>query len=369
MRMRRRASTSFAYRWMVLLLGLSLVFAACGSDDTPAPADPGEPAPADPGDDAEEAAPAPAADQRIILGHPGHLRPIWSSLVFYIAEEFGFWEKYGATVIIRPLRSGGDVTQATHTGEIDGGLTAAAPAIGAMARGANVRGVMGMDQVDWILVTADPEVQSTADLVGKQSGAMAPGDSRYLILEQILNLEGVDISDVDTIDLTGDHTGPLVAGVVDTHVIHVDELAEIRHLSDREWRVLAVQSEVMNVHYAPWVANAQSLETKPDAWVATLAGLIDTIRFMHDPANHDEIVDFLMRVVEQTDRDLVMGVYKEYIDFNWWQLDEPGIDRDVLEGTIQTQFDSGQIETLVEYDEYFTTAYWEQALELVESMG
>ncbi len=366
----RAGGAGASRRWVALALGLLLVLAACGSDDTPAPPDPASPAdPADAGDGGEQAAPAPSGDQRIILGHPGHLRPIWASLVYYVAEEFGFWEKYGATVIIRPLRSGGDVTQATHTGEIDGGLTAATAAIGAMARDANVRAVMGMDQVDWILVTADPEVQEPADLVGKQSGAMAPGDSRYLILEQLLAEYGVSISDVDTIDLTGDHTGPLIAGVVDTHIIHIDELAELRHLSDREWRVLAVQHEVMDVHYSPWVANAQSLEARPDAWVATLAGLIDAIRFMHDPANHDEIVDFLLAIVEQTDRDLVMGVYQEYIEFNWWQLDEPGIDRAIVEATIQTQFDNGAIEQVFDYDDFYTTEYYDRAMELVESMG
>ncbi len=371
---RRRASTPRVHRWLAPLLGLALVLAACGGDD-PAPADP--PPATDPGDadtdgDADDgddgdtdAAPAPATDQRLILGHPGHLRPIWASTWFYIAEEFGFFQEYGVTVALRPLRSGGDVTQATHTGEIDGGLSATAPAIGAMARDANVMGVMGLDQVDWLLVTNNPDIQTVEDLAGRQSGAMAPGDSRWLILQQILDEFGVDIDDVDTIDLTGDHIGPLIAGVVDTHVVHVDELAEVQHVTGEEWRVLTAQSDVADVHYLPLVANKDSLAQKEDAWIRAIAALIDTIRFMHDPDNFEEIVDFLVQIVDQDDRDLVAEIYQGYIDFNWWQLDEPGIDPGIVQATIDTQLEVGAIEQGFDYDHGFTTEYWERAMELV----
>lgn len=363
------------HRWLfALALGLLLALAACADDQDAAVDEPdggnGDAEDVDEGNDDGDGDDAEAAaEDRLILGHPGHLRPIWSSTWLYITEEFGFYEEYDVSVGIRPLRSGGDVTQATHTGEIDGGLTASSPAIGAMAEGASIQAIAGMDQVDWILVTNNPDIESCEDVEGHESGAMAPGDSRFLILEQILENCGVDIADVETVDTTGDHVGPLVAGVLDTHVLHIDELAQVEYQTDEDWRILERMSEVTDEHYLPFVINDESLEQKEDAVVRMLAAQIDAVRFMHDPDNFDDIADFLHGVVEQDDRDLILATYEEYIDMNWWQLDEPGIDQGLIEATIQTQHDVGNIDETFDYDEYFTTEYWDRALEMVEEGG
>ncbi|WP_166351370.1 ABC transporter substrate-binding protein [Phytoactinopolyspora limicola] len=311
---------------------------------------------------------APEAGDPITLGHPGQLNPIWVATLAYVAEEFGFYARWDLDVEFRPLVSGGDNVQAAHTGEIDVGFTGTDPFLGGVVQGIKVTGIAGLDQIDWILVTRDPQVQSCEDMTGRSSGAMAPGDTRHLVLDLILDSCGVDIADVNTVDTGagGDHVAPLVAGVLDTHVLHIDELAELRHLTDDDWRILRRLSDAVSVHYVTVVASNDVLEKRPEVIVRLLAAHIETIRFMHDPDNFDDLVPFLAEIVEQDDPDVVAEILREYLEMDWWQLDDIGLDRSVIESSIQTQLDLGNIPSAFDYDDAFDTRYWDEAFEMVE---
>ena len=57
----------------------------------------------------------------IVLGSPG-VPPVISGLLPYIADQQGFYKKYGVNVTIKSFDTGTDATRAAATGQIDAAI-------------------------------------------------------------------------------------------------------------------------------------------------------------------------------------------------------------------------------------------------------
>jgi len=226
---------------------------------------------------AETAEAAEASASTITWAHACGLPGCWYHVPMYVAQNFGFFDEYGADVTIQPFKSGGDIVQATQTGDITGGHIGTDPFLVGAPQGLNIKGIYGENKQDWILITRDPDVKECKDLAGKEIGAQAVGDARWLVLSAILDGcgEGLTIDDVQTIDPNNDYVGVIVNGVIDTEIVHLDELAQIEALTDDEWTVVAALSDLQELHYAMHVVNGDQLSENRDGIVKMTAGLID----------------------------------------------------------------------------------------------
>jgi ABC-type nitrate/sulfonate/bicarbonate transport system substrate-binding protein len=358
----RRVTCRVALTAMAALLTLT----ACGSDDGPTGTtseEGGEVSGAVDGDGNGGGAVEP-----ITLAHPCTYPTCWFSTPIYVADNFGFFDKYDVEVEIQPMRSGGDITQATHTADIDAGHIGSEPFIVGAPRGLNVTAIYGENNQDWILVSRDPEVQSCADVDGKTSGAQAVGDARWLVLAIILDNCGVSIDNVNTVDTSGDYLGPLVGGVLDTHVLHLDELAEVIHQTGDDWRIIERLSDVHQLHYTMYVANTAALERNRDGFVRMVAALAEAAEFMNDPDNLDDIVELLAgEVVPQTDHELVGTILQDFLAMEQWALGENGLNETYIANSIEQQAEMGNIPEAYPAGELIDTSVWDDAWQLVEA--
>ncbi len=337
-------------RTVLLALVLALVLAACGSGD-------------DSGSDAEA--------QPLTIAHPGNMPTIWVSAQIYVAEHFGFFDEWDVDVTIRPMGSGGDVVQATFTREIDGGHTGTEPFLTAAAAGVDLKAIMGENHQDWILVSKDPAVQTCEDMVGKTSGSQAPGDARWLVLSVMLESCGLDISQVETVDTGADHLTPLVSGVLDTHVLHVDELEFVRFETGEDWRVILALQDIAQQHYTAWVFNADAIADNREGLVRWLGAMTDAVGFMQDPANFDEIAQFLYEeeIIRQNDLDLIKAIFQGFLDMEQWHHDDVGLGVDYLQPSIQAQVDAGNIDEAYDAEDIIDTSLWEEAWARIQARG
>lgn len=359
---------------LAVLITAALVATACGgggdgdavASDPPADEQPATTEPAD----VDAAAALDASDvDPVTLAHPcGPPPTCWFSSPIYVADEFGFFEKYGVDVTIQPMRSGGDIVQATHTGDIDAGHIGSEPFIVGAPRGLDVVAIYGENNQDWILATSNPDIQSCEDMEGKTSASQTPGDARWLVLAAILDSCGVSMDSVTTVDASSDHLGPLVGGVLDTHTLHLDELAEVRFQTGDDWRVIERLQDVEQLHYTMYVVNTDELERNRDGFVRMVAALAEAAEFMNDPANFDDVVDFLTgNIVKQTDRDLAADILTDFLEMEQWVLGEDGLNEQYLSNSIELQAEMGNIPAAYPPSDIVDRSIWQDAWELVEA--
>ena len=318
-----------------------------------------------------EASEAPAEAVSISWAHACGLPGCWYHVPLYIAQNFGFFEEFGVDVDIQPFKSGGDIVQAVQSGDIDGGHIGTDPFLVGAPQGLAMKGIYGENKQDWILITRDPEVQSCTDLAGKEVGAQGVGDARWLVLSAILDGcgDGVTIDQVSTIDPNNDYVGVLVSGVLDTEIVHLDELAQVQGQTDDEWRTLAALSDLQQFHYAMHVVGDDVIATNRDAVVRMTAGLIAATQFMYDPANFDEIVAYLTSagIIKQEDPELAAAVFQEFLDFGQWEKDTNGLDTAYLQNSIDSQVKAGSIAESYDPASIIDTSIWDEANQLVQA--
>lgn len=367
---RTRRPGSSGRRALVAVVAAALLLAACGGteDAAPAPA----PAPVVPAP-APEAAPAPSPDDvdPMVWAHACGLPGCWYHVPMYIAQQFGFFDVFGANVTVQPMRSGGDIVQATQTGDVSGGHIGTDPFLVGAPAGLNMVGIYGENKQDWIVITSDPEIQACSDFAGKQIGAQATGDARWLVLSAILDGcgDGVTIADVRTVDPNSDYVGPLVSGVLDSMIVHLDELAQVETLSSKEWRTIAALSNLEKRHYAMHVVNNDVLANNREGVVRVLAAIVAATEFMNDPANADAIVTYLSSegIIKQDDPALAGAVFQEFLDFGQWEVGNNGLDEEYLANSIASLVGAGSIQASYEPSSILDTTVWDEAFARVRA--
>jgi ABC-type nitrate/sulfonate/bicarbonate transport system substrate-binding protein len=347
------------------LSAASLLLVACGGSGTTASES----------TETETNASAPMASdvEQVTWAHACGLPGCWYHVPMYVAQKFGFFEKYGANVVIQPMKSGGDIVQATQTGEISGGHIGTDPFLVGAPKGLNIVGIMGENKQDWILVSRDPAIQKCADLKGKKIGAQAPGDARWLILSAIIEGcgEGLTIDDVSTVDPNNDYVGVLVSGVLDTMVVHLDELAQVESLTTDKWTTVAALSDLQEKHYAMHIVNKDVLGSNREGVVRLTAALIDATKFMQDPANFDDIVAYLSSegIIKQEDPALAGAVFTQFLNFGQWEFDNNGLNTTYLQNSIDAQVKAKSIDASYEASTILDTTVWDEAYAKVQAQG
>lgn len=363
---RKRDRSGVHRRGAVAVAALAMILAACGGAEESAPEPAPAPAPTEEAAPSEEpAALSPDDVEPMTWAHACSLPGCWYHVPMYVAEQFGFFEAFGANVTIQPMRSGGDIVQATQTGDVSGGHIGTDPFLVGAPAGLNMVGIYGENKQDWIVITRDPEVQSCSDFAGKQVGAQATGDARWLVLSAILEGcgDGVTIADVNVVDPNSDYVGVLVSGVLDSQIVHLDELAQVESLTTDEWRTIAALSDLQKRHYAMHVVNNDVLANNRENVVRTLAAIVAATEFMYDPANAEAIVAYLsgQGIIKQDDQALAASVFQEFVDFGQWEVGNNGLDEEYLSNSIASLVAAGSIQTAYEPSTILDTTVWDEA--------
>lgn len=319
-----------------------------------------------------------AAAQGETLDHVGELTlatiadpPIFSMLQPYVADEAGFFTKYGVDVDLRPLDTGVDAGRAALTGDVEMAISPTGPAMGFTAEGAEFSALLGFDNIDWLVGSVNPEIQDCADLAGEEIAVDSQGGARYSVLEIILDSCGLSIDDVETIDFPGPTAIQAVAaGQLDTSVIQIDDVYVIEtergeELNDVEWLIDIDPTQ----HYLVTFATDEVIEEEREQVVRTLAAMIEAVRYINDDASREDVVD--IAEVHGHDPEVIEPSLDDFLELEFWALDRHGLPEEKIEATIDEQVRLGNIEEeqRPDYDDVVDLSLWEEAFELVEEHG
>ncbi|MPZ73835.1 MAG: hypothetical protein GEU74_11490, partial [Nitriliruptorales bacterium] len=150
--------------WVALLATLALAGAACGGDDQAGQADGG----ATDGGQTEE---APATDgeaagaelEKVVVSMPV-VPPNFVMIQPWVAEEQGFYEKFGVPVEIISLETGIAALRGAQAGSADVGAAPTPALIAANAEGADVKGYYTYSPGLEAQMVVTEDVQSCEDL-------------------------------------------------------------------------------------------------------------------------------------------------------------------------------------------------------------
>jgi NitT/TauT family transport system substrate-binding protein len=336
----RRGTTALA-----LVAGLSLLLSACAGDE-PDPADDaagGETADAredeaDGDGDAADLEPVEPFEMAV----PGTGTGVFWTLPYYVAQETGIFEDYGANVEVRALGPGVDGARAVQTGEVDFGVWTT-PGLTTMAANVDdtLRIIHGFHQDDWLVATADPDVRTCEDLEGQEAIAVdAVGGARWFILQQTLENCGLTIDDVTTVDFGGTViVESMAAGRITTSILHIDEQVRIDPFLDEPLHVVEWYHDVVDEqHFVVTYAPEALIDEHSEHLTRVLAGVTEAIRFMYDEENWDTVVDIAMEFTTiGDDPAITRDAIEAYVELDFWGLDSDGLDEAGINATVESQ--------------------------------
>ncbi len=314
------------------------------------------------------AGPAAAQGKKIVIATPG-IPPIYSVTIAFVAEKQGFFKKHGADVEIRPFDNGTAAARAVVTGDVDMAFSPTPPVINQVSNaGVPLVAVYGMPNPDWVIGTTE-DGKTCKDLAGQDIGVDSIGGARSVALRSMLagGCKDVKLDQVKQVAL-GSSTGPaMIAGRLHYGVLHLDDLAEIKHQGKPLHILLAMKNTNPTSHYIMLVVRKDNLAKNRDAIVRTVAGLIEAARFMQDPKNADAVAD--AAAVTGHNKDVNKLALKEFLAIDFWAAKDDGLPRKKIEAVAALMKKIGAIKPdkkPVTYEQLVDPSVWKDANAMVK---
>jgi NitT/TauT family transport system substrate-binding protein len=314
------------------------------------------------------AAPASAQGKKLVIATPG-IPPIYSVTIAFLAKQQGFFKKYGADVDIRPFDNGTAAARAVVAGNVDMAWAPTPPVINQISNaGVPLVAVYGMQNPDWVVATTEAG-KSCKDLAGQDVGVDSIGGARSVALRSMLagGCKEVKLDQVKQIAL-GSSSGPaMIAGRLKYAVLHLDDLAEIKHQGKPVHILLAMKKTNPTSHYLMLVIRKDNLAKNRDAVVRTVAGLIEAARFMQDPKNADAVADAAAQTGHS--KEVNKLALKEFLAIDFWAAKDDGLPRKKLEAVAALMKKIGAIKpdkTPVTFDQLVDASVWKDANAMVK---
>ena len=342
-------------RLAALALVLAFLVTACGGGtSTPAPA--ASAAPAAPAASAAPAAPAATATVAaapkatcqatsvkiaVPVTPPNvvHLPP-------YVAQELGYFKDENLTVELVRFEGGVGALRAMAAGGVDLAGTSTEPVITAIAQGVEVKIVQtyspGLSQVFAVRDT----IKTAADLKGKKIGIQEPGGFADALSRALLKKNGIDAKDVTFVTTTtAARVQQLVAGAVDTGILHVDQVLTVQKTAPNI-KVLANMWEVLpDYQYAVYAVPASKATSATTECM--VRALMRAARAMYDPAQRAKIVAMAVRETK-LEQPIVEAAYATLEKAKAWPQNE-GVPQKNVNGTVASLLEAKQIDKSVTF--------------------
>ena len=226
----------------------------------------------------------------------------WTGWVaWYVAQDQGYFHKYGADVKLVWFANYSDSIAALSTGQLDANSQTWSDTLGPLAKGVPLKAVLVNDNSagnDALMVA--PKIQSFADLRG-HTIALEQYSVSHFVLYTALARNGLTPKDVKVVNLAaGDAAAAFMSGRVDAAVVWNPWISQIE--KSGRGRALFTSTQMPGLIPDLLVAQAAAIQNpaKRKDLVAMIRAWFDTEAFIR--ANPDRAVAIMAKVVGM-DRD------------------------------------------------------------------
>lgn len=323
-------------RWFSSVTLVAVLAAACGGSQ---PATPASPA----------AQKAVCTNQSVKLAVPVtppnvvHIPP-------YIAQDLGIFKDEGLNVEISRFEGGVGAFRAMASGSVDLAGTSSEPFITAVAQGAEVKAIYTYAPNVDVAFVVGPNIKSPQDLKGKNIGIQEPGGFADVMSRLVLKKYGLSPSDVKFVTTTtAGRVTELVAGRVDTGVLHIDQVKTIASKNPGIHTLANLADVVSDYQYSLFATSNDSLKNSSAKMECLVRALIRADRMLYDTSKRQQLLDVMVKYTKE-DPQVVADTYDELVKLKAWPQNE-GIPKANMEGTAKSLKDGNQIQSIPSYDQ------------------
>jgi NitT/TauT family transport system substrate-binding protein len=257
----------------------------------------------------------------------------------WVAKEQGFFVEEGLDVEIITFEGGVYVIRNVVNGSLDAGGGAGAAAIVSAARKAGIKAVYAPAPKFSSTLTARSNIKTLQDLRGKRFGVQEIGGFADVLSRMVLQKAGIKPDEVFFVPIASADVPPLVAGQIDTAVLHVDQLMLARQ-KDPSFHPLVKFWELdPNQLFLIVVAPEKKLAAEPAKYQALIRALVKANRFIY--ANKARTVEIAVKYAK-IPKEVVEQAYDELVKGKVWAQND-GLPREKVEYTIDKMVKVGNI--------------------------
>ena len=257
----------------------------------------------------------------------------------WIAKEQGFFVEEGLDVEITTFEGGIYVIRNVISGSLDAGGGAGAAAIVSAARKAGIKAIYAPAPRFSSTLTVRGNIKTLQDLKGKKFGVQEIGGFADVLSRMVLAKAGIKPEEVTFVPIASADVPPLVAGQIDTAVLHIDQLILARQKDPTFHPLVKFWELDPNQLFLIVVAPEKKIASEPAKYRALVRALVKASRFIY--ANKARTVEIAVKYAK-IPRDVLEQAYDELVKGKVWAQND-GLPREKVEYTIDRMVKVGNI--------------------------
>jgi ABC-type nitrate/sulfonate/bicarbonate transport system substrate-binding protein len=237
-----------------------------------------------------------------------------TSLAIFIAERKGFFARENIALDLRQIPGGtGNMVAALDRGEVDVTQTATPYLIEAVLNGSQAVAIAAEVGNPIYSLVAKPRIRTVADLKGKLIGLSLPIDTISISTRKLLALKGVSDSDYRVKELVGSPARADCLRNGDCDAVPLGQPDDLLAVKDGYRRLGDTTEAVSSFAFDVIAARRDFAETHGPAIIGLVSALADACRFIHDPAQRDELTKAVVELTGASD-DIARATLALYLD-------------------------------------------------------
>lgn len=278
----------------------------------------------------------------------------------WVAKEQGFFAEEGLDVEIVTFEGGVYAIRNVVSGALDVGGGAGASVAVSVARKAGIKSIYSLAPKFASTMTVRSNIKTLQDLKGKKIGVQEVGGFADILSRMVLRKAGLKPEEVTFIPIASADVPPLLAGAIDTAILHVDQLVLARQKEPSLHPLVKFWELEPNQLFLVVVAQEKKIAENPAKFRAVVRALAKANRFMY--ANKARTVEIAVKHTK-IPRDVAEQVYDELVKAKVWAQND-GLSQKKVEYTINRMVQVGNIkaEERPTYEDYVAVSIIEEAL-------
>jgi ABC-type nitrate/sulfonate/bicarbonate transport system substrate-binding protein len=281
-------------------------------------------------------------------------------IVPWVAKEQGFFADEGLDVEITTFEGGIYVIRNVVSGGLDAGAGVGASVAVSVAKKAGIKAIFGSAPRFASTMTVRSNIKTLQDLKGKKIGVQEIGGFADVLSRMVLAKAGIKPEEVTFIPIASADVPPLLAGAIDTAVLHVDQLMMARQKDPSFHPLVKFWELEPNQLFNVFVAQEKKLAAEPAKFQALVRALAKANRFMY--ANKARTVEVAVKHAKLP-REVAEPAYDELVKGKVWAQND-GLPRAKVEYTIERMVKAGSIkpEEQPKHEDYVALSIIEEAM-------